>query len=122
MKKSSYQYTVRSGDYLGKIAARNGCSVSQLQDWNSLRSTNLRVGQKLLIYSSEQPQPKKQVQQQKVKIETIKGATYYTVRSGDTLWDIAEAQGLSLDDLKRWNQGVNFKKMKPGNKLIVGRK
>lgn len=122
VKKSSYQYTVRSGDYLGKIAARNGCSVRQLQDWNNLRSTNLRVGQKLMIYGSEQPQPKKPVQQPLPKTETIKGDTYYTVRSGDTLWDIAEAQGLSLEDLKRWNQGVNFKNMKPGNKLIVGRK
>ena len=121
-QKSSYQYTVRSGDYLGKIAARNGCSVRQLQDWNNLRSTNLRVGQKLLIYGSQQAQPKKQVQQQKPKIETIEGATYYTVRSGDTLWDIAKAQGQSLEDLKRWNHGVNFNNMKPGNKLIVGQK
>ena len=43
-------YKVRSGDVLGRIAARYGCSVKQLKKWNSLRSDNIYIGQKLVIY------------------------------------------------------------------------
>lgn len=43
-------YKVKKGDYLGKIAARYHCSVSQIQKWNHLRGTNIREGQTLYIY------------------------------------------------------------------------
>lgn len=43
-------YKVKSGDYLGRIAARNHCTVAQLKKWNHLRSDKLRVGQILYIY------------------------------------------------------------------------
>ena len=45
------RYKVKSGDYLGKIAKRFGVSVSKLKRWNSLKSTKLRIGQRLTIFS-----------------------------------------------------------------------
>lgn len=42
-------YKVKSGDSLGKIAARYHVSVSQLMKWNHLKSTNIRVGQMIYI-------------------------------------------------------------------------
>ncbi len=47
---SSYKsYKVVSGDSLGKIAQRHGCSVKQIQSWNGLRSTVIQPGQQLKI-------------------------------------------------------------------------
>ncbi len=43
-------YKVKSGDYLGKIARNNRCTVAEIKKWNHLRSDNLRVGQILYIY------------------------------------------------------------------------
>ena len=43
-------YKVKSGDYLGKIAQKNHCTVAQLKKWNHLRSDKLRIGQILYIY------------------------------------------------------------------------
>ena len=43
-------YKVKEGDYLGRIAARNHCTVAQLKKWNHLRSDKLRIGQILYIY------------------------------------------------------------------------
>jgi D-alanyl-D-alanine carboxypeptidase len=45
-------HTVRSGDNLGKIADRYNVSVAQVKKWNHLRSTTIRPGQKLAIYST----------------------------------------------------------------------
>lgn len=44
-------YKVRPGDTLGGIAARYRCSVKQLQRWNGIKGTMIRVGQRLRIYS-----------------------------------------------------------------------
>ena len=43
-------YKVKSGDVLGKIARRHGCTVAQIKRWNGLKNNNIRVGQKLVIY------------------------------------------------------------------------
>jgi membrane-bound lytic murein transglycosylase D len=43
-------YKVRSGDSLGKIASRNGTTVSKLKSWNSLRRNTIVPGQRLKIY------------------------------------------------------------------------
>ncbi len=47
---SRLRYTVKSGDYLGKIAQRYGVKVSQIKRWNKLRSTKLKIGQRLTIF------------------------------------------------------------------------
>ena len=44
------RYKVRSGDYLGKIANKFGVRVSHIKRWNGLKTSNLRIGQRLYIY------------------------------------------------------------------------
>jgi membrane-bound lytic murein transglycosylase D len=44
-------YKVRSGDTLSAIARKTGTTITQLKNWNKLRTTNLRVGTQLLIQS-----------------------------------------------------------------------
>ncbi|WP_397445068.1 transglycosylase SLT domain-containing protein [Polaribacter sp. R77954] len=44
------RYKVKSGDYLGKIANKFGVRVSSIKRWNGLRSSNLKIGQRLYIY------------------------------------------------------------------------
>ena len=42
-------HKVKKGDTLGGIAKRYHCTVKQLQKWNGLKGTNIRVGQVLKI-------------------------------------------------------------------------
>ncbi|EAZ79399.1 LysM peptidoglycan-binding domain-containing protein [Algoriphagus machipongonensis] len=109
----AYIYRVRSGDVLGKIASRNGVSVSQLKSWNNLHSNLIRVGQKLTIYSGNGP----------VFAETrtnSSGQLLYTVRPGDSLWIISKKHaGLTVEQIKRLNN-LNSNNIKPGQKLIIG--
>jgi membrane-bound lytic murein transglycosylase D len=50
-----YTYTVRKGDNLGIIARRNRVTVKQLMQWNKMKSTVIRPGQKLRI---NKPKPR----------------------------------------------------------------
>ncbi|AOW18328.1 lytic transglycosylase [Polaribacter vadi] len=44
------RYKVRNGDYLGKIADKFGVRVSDIKRWNGLKTSNLKIGQRLYIY------------------------------------------------------------------------
>jgi LysM repeat protein len=48
-KGATKDYTVKSGDILGKIAYENGISIRALKQLNSLKSNNIRVGQVLKV-------------------------------------------------------------------------
>jgi membrane-bound lytic murein transglycosylase D len=43
----------------------------------------------------------------------------YTVRRGDTLWDISRSHGISVDDLYRWNGLTSRSILRPGQRLNV---
>lgn len=110
-------YRVRSGDYLGKIAQRYGVGISQLKRWNGLRSNNLKIGQRLIVY------PKKPVASRSSSKSTKKAiaanAKTYVVQKGDSLWKIARKfPGVSTDNLKVWND-ISGTKLKPGMTLVV---
>ncbi len=44
------RYRVKSGDFLGKIAKKFGVKVKQIKRWNNMRSSRLKIGQRLYIY------------------------------------------------------------------------
>lgn len=48
--KTEIRYTVKSGDYLHKIAIIYGCTVDDLLIWNPISDDNLSVGENLTIW------------------------------------------------------------------------
>ncbi|WP_439152771.1 LysM peptidoglycan-binding domain-containing protein, partial [Winogradskyella sp.] len=111
------RYRVRSGDYLGKIARRYGVRVSQIKRWNGLRSNNLRIGQRLTIY----PRNLTVLSKPKTTKKPIStsGKKTYKVKSGDSLWSIAQKfSGVSVQNIKDWND-ISGNKLKIGMVLIV---
>ncbi len=120
-EKERVRYRVRSGDYLGKIAERYGVRVSQLKQWNGLRSNNLRVGQRLTIYPRNRGGRTKTVQKTSTAAVTKTtfppGTKVHIVQSGDSLWTISRKYpGISVENLREWN-GISGSNLKPGTKL-----
>lgn len=128
-------YRVKSGDYLGKIASRYRVSVNQIKRWNNLRSNNIRIGQRLVIYrggkvitstastASSKPgsQPTKATTPTAQKTSTVNPSaeyTIYTVKSGDSLYLIAKQYpGVSAQNIMDFN-GIGSN-IKPGMKLKI---
>ena len=89
-------YVVRRGDSLWSVSKKYGISVDELKRLNNLSSNLLSVGQTL-----------------RVSGVPLSNNEIYIVRNGDTLYGIANRYGVSVDDLRRYNN-------LPGNLLSVG--
>ena len=127
-------YRVKSGDYLGKIAINHGTTVAKIKKWNNLKTNDIRVGQRLIIYrggkapaststttSASQTTAKPAAQTQASK-PIPAGTSYveYTVQSGDSLYLIAKKfPGVSAQNIMDFN-GIGSN-IKPGMKLKIPR-
>lgn len=114
-------YTVKSGDTLGALAKRYGTSVAAIQTTNNLKSTNLRVGQRLSIPGQAPVNSPyaAQAEQQIAQRTQNNQATYYTVKAGDSFWSIAKKNGTSVNNLLQWNDLKANAALKPGQKLLI---
>lgn len=126
--KSSKVHVVRKGEHLSTIAKRYGCTISELQSWNNLQKLTIVPGQKLTVYVNKPATTaaKTQVSQQ-AKPQHVNNTSgspakhkYYTVRKGDTLWDIAQKYGITVNELRKLNGMNKSSKLMPGAKLKVG--
>lgn len=113
-------YTVKNGDYLGKIAEKYQVSLSDLKRWNNIKGNTIRTGQKLVIYKKGAYIPPQQPNLAKSNSTTppSKPKVYY-VQPGDTLWSISKKSNVSIEELKRKNN-LKGNEIKVGMKLIVG--
>ena len=82
-------YKVKNGDNLWDIAKKYDTTVSTLKSINNLKSENLTINQQLFI--------------PKTNNLGIKNDNIYTVKKGDTLYDIAEKYNVSINDIKEKN-------------------
>ena len=96
-----FEYTVRSGDTLWILAQRYGTTVDAIKSLNGLTSNILNIGQIL-------------------KIPTATSYPYfeYTVRSGDTLWVLAQRFGTTVAAIKSLN-GLTSDALRIGQVLLI---
>ena len=140
--KAKVTYTVKAGDNVGFISSWFHVRASDLRYWNNIHRNLIRVGQKLVIYVPEK---------QKSKYEKINSMTfaqkqgkagkstntvskkpsnpldpnfeYYTVKKGDTLWDIAQKYaGISSTEIMRLNNLSSGRGLYIGQRLKIKRK
>jgi membrane-bound lytic murein transglycosylase D len=115
------RHKVRRGDTVGKIARKYSVKTKDIRRWNKLNKRNMiRVGQKLKIYTGKGPT--RVASRKKVSSRERKSSggviTTHTVKSGETLWTIANNYDVSVDDLKRWND-LKGNRIKAKQKLVV---
>ncbi|THB69437.1 MAG: LysM peptidoglycan-binding domain-containing protein [Desulfovibrio sp.] len=113
---SGSSYLVRRGDTLGHLSERFGVSTAQLLATNGLSSPeSLRAGQRIVIPNRE---PEAEVSLETHNTSSLRKLEYL-VRSGDTLWTIAQRFSVSTDDLLEWNNLTARAVLHPGDTITV---
>ena len=102
-KSQPKQHVVKSGETLYSIAQQYNVSVQDLMKWNHLNSNDIQIGQQLLIGPPQQETTGARKQ------STVK----HMVEKGETLFSIARQYGVTVAQLKSWNNLQN-------NSLHVG--
>ncbi len=145
--KTKLFYTVRDGDNLGFISGWYHVSVSDLRYWNNLYRNTIRVGQRLAVYvtpsrsdyfsaiNSMSFEEKQAMIGQTVPsnttitvasgqdMETDGDFVTYTVRNGDTIWDIVKLyDDVTTSQVLDLNNITDPGKIKVGQKLKIRKK
>lgn len=145
-------HTVRKGETLSRIASKYHTTVGNLKSLNRLRSSSLRVGQRLLVRKGTtvtKPAPKPApadstkmvvdsmtvtpVDSTMVRKDTVQPApkpvvnpaptaAVYVVKSGDTLSSIARKYGTTAPILAKYNNLGNADVLKVGQKIKIPKK
>jgi LysM repeat protein len=114
-------YTVRHGDTLWKIAKKHKVTIGEIRRLNKMKRKDvIRSGMKLVIKEGSQPASTSALAKAKKKKEPKKIAKLYTVKKGDTLWEIAKRHKTSVAELRRLNKMQRKDVIHTGMKLTVG--
>ena len=93
-------HKVKSGETISGIAAKYGVSTEEIRRLNGKSNNKIIAGETLKIVTTSTEPTKDKI-------------TVHTVKSGETLSSIASAYGVSVSDLKHWND-------KNSDRLFVG--
>lgn len=117
-------HRIKKGETLAGIAARYRTSVASLKSINNLRSDVIHQGDILRVAA-----PKEALKHYTLSVDgrrmrglrdTGDGKKFiYTVRRGDTLWDIGRHYGVSVKQLTSWNGISRRGILRPGQKLTL---
>jgi LysM repeat protein len=136
-------HEVQAGEALFGISRQYNVTIAEIQEWNNLESTNLEAGTELVIYPQSEPrqsQPsiddlEQMDQEERTSIverysESSAESTSYTVKSGDTLYEIARQHDMTVtelrqinnlqDDMLRVGQRITVKKIQSAPSIAEG--
>lgn len=132
-------YTIQAGDTLSKIARTNNVTVADLRKWNNLTSSLIYPNQKLVVKATigqittkdtatSTPAPVEKVttpiqpaanNKPLVQEQANAVAATYVIKRGDSLNKIAAAHGVTVDQLRRWNN-ISGSLIHPNQVLKIG--
>jgi len=97
-------HTAKKGDTLLSISKKYSVSTNELREINNLRTKRLKRGQRLIVKET-------------IPTNCIVN-TNYTVKRGDTVWNISKRFNLDPDELMDIN-GFETDSLKPGQKILL---
>ncbi len=119
VREGSVTHRVQPGESLFAIAREYGVTIAEIQQWNNLRDNTLEAGRELTIFPQDEettsetaPPSIEEIEQmdeaERTSIvrrmdDSASDSDTYTVRSGDTLYQIARNHDMSITELRSMN-------------------
>jgi len=96
-------HKVGQKETLYSISKQYGVTVDDIKSWNNLTSNGLKLGQELLI---------------KDKVLEKKEVNTHTVAASETMYSISRKYGVTVQQIKDWNQ-LSSDELKPGQIIFI---
>jgi len=132
-------HIVKRNQKMSEIADMYGVTIAQIKTWNRLKSTSLKAGKNLKIHVAFGDEPlladlkstksekssasksvaeKSQTRRDK-ESKAIEENEFHKVKSGETLDKLSKKYGVTIAQIKEWNNLDKKGTIHPGQKLIV---
>ena len=113
-------YTVKSGETISEIADRYGTSTNRLLELNGIRDPKgLQVGSRLTVPNAGPAQAARPASGGGTASPASRGPANYTVKSGETISEIADRYGISTNRLLELNGIRDPKGLQVGSRITV---
>ncbi|OGU84472.1 MAG: hypothetical protein A2W11_12380 [Ignavibacteria bacterium RBG_16_35_7] len=109
-------HRIKRGENLNSIAAKYGVSISEIKEWNNLRSNKILLGSRLKIFSDKTSDYL--VSNDNVKTQNKSTLFKYKVKSGDTIGELAQKFGVTSTQSRKWN-GLSSNNLLAGKTLKI---
>ncbi|MAO66316.1 MAG: hypothetical protein CL666_15070 [Balneola sp.] len=108
LAQSQETYTVKNGDTLYNISKKLNVTIAELQEWNDLDNNEIELGQELTYYRNEEmntaPEENENLDSDPLINRSPGSQTeFYIVKSGDTLYEIAQEHDMTVSELQSLN-------------------
>ncbi len=118
------RYKVQSGDSLSVLANKYNTTTKVIRSANGMSNNNIRIGQHLMIPTSTKNDKVYALSASNRLASTQsksrgKYKLTHTVKSGDSLWDIARANKVSHQSLAKWNGMGPRDTLRVGQELVI---
>lgn len=115
-------YKVKKGDTLYGISKSLDVTIAELQEWNDLSGNDIELGQELVYYipqeNSENTDLPEEDGEPLVNQSPESQNVFYTVKSGDTLYQIASDHDMTVAQLRELNN-LTSDNLRIGQQLAV---
>lgn len=98
-------HKIRKGETLMQLTRLYNCSINDLKEWNSLKSTEVQVDQEVYVYVESNPK--------------FKNYSYYEAKTGDTLTTASIQFNIPLEVLKSLNNKDENEPLRKGEKIKI---
>ncbi|MBE2902290.1 muramidase, partial [Enterococcus faecium] len=91
-------YTVKAGESVWSVANKHHITMDQLIEWNNIKNNFIYPGQQVIV---------KKGSSQTTNQQAPAGSKTYTVKSGESVWGVADSHGITMAQLIEWNNIKN---------------
>ena len=122
-------YTLQAGESLWTVAQRFQVSVEDLKRWNGVtsrrRALKLQIGSVVYVWPESSASTQVAERAGTVIAQRAPAANpgspkrVHELAAGETLWSISQRYGITVEDIKRWNNIKNTTTLPTGLRLTV---
>jgi membrane-bound lytic murein transglycosylase D len=111
-------HKVKKGETMIALTRKYDCTIDEIKKWNNLHSTDLKLGMNIKV-KNDKVSTKSTASKSKSTNHNSDTYLYYTVKTGETLYSIANKYEVSVDEILRLNKFEKGTGINIGDKIKI---